>query len=150
MKGVINMYKAIDIAKYVINRCISCNNPISNLQLQKILYYIQGKYIEVTNGECLFEDKMEAWQYGPVVPEVYYLYSIYSSTKITDNQICDKRIKEDVMNIIDPVIDEKSRISAWNLVQSSHKEIPWMNNYSEGEKREIPISSLKQQFICRS
>lgn len=35
------MYKALDISNYIINKCIDDNIPISNMQLQKILYCIQ-------------------------------------------------------------------------------------------------------------
>lgn len=34
------MYKTLDVAKYIINKCINDNFPISNMQLQKILYCI--------------------------------------------------------------------------------------------------------------
>lgn len=37
-------YKAIDIAKNIINKCTIDKHPISNLQLQKILYYIQKDF----------------------------------------------------------------------------------------------------------
>ena len=35
------LYSAMDIAKYIIDKCIDDEMPISNLQLQKILYYLQ-------------------------------------------------------------------------------------------------------------
>ena len=38
-------YQAIDIAKYIIGKCTADNQPISNLQLQKILYFLQRKYL---------------------------------------------------------------------------------------------------------
>lgn len=37
------MYSAMEITKYIINKCTKEKHPISNLQLQKILYYIQKK-----------------------------------------------------------------------------------------------------------
>lgn len=38
------MYSALEIAKYVVNKCTVDRHPISNLQLQKILYYIQRSF----------------------------------------------------------------------------------------------------------
>ena len=38
------MYSALTIAKYIIDKCTEENSPISNLQLQKILYYIQSEF----------------------------------------------------------------------------------------------------------
>ena len=61
-------YRAMDIAKNIINKCTTDQHPISNLQLQKILYYIQKAFLE--NDRVAFEDESEAWQFGPVVPDV--------------------------------------------------------------------------------
>ena len=59
-KGVTHMYGALDIAKYVITKCTKDKHPISNLQLQKILYYIQRELLQ--QGLAGFSDDMEAWQ----------------------------------------------------------------------------------------
>ena len=62
-------YDALEVAKYVINKCTVENYPVSNLQLQKILYFLQKKYL-IQQGRRLFKDAIEAWQFGPVVSEV--------------------------------------------------------------------------------
>lgn len=66
------MYRAIDIAKYVVTKCVRDSHPISNLRLQEILYYLQKKYISI--GSQLFGDPIEAWEFGPIVPDVYYKF----------------------------------------------------------------------------
>lgn len=38
--------KALDVAKYIINKCIELNKPISNLQLQKIMYFVHLGYLK--------------------------------------------------------------------------------------------------------
>ena len=63
------MYSALNVAKYIIDKCTRENYPISNLQLQKILYYIQREFLQ--RGPKAFPEEIEAWQFGPVVPEVY-------------------------------------------------------------------------------
>lgn len=35
------MYSAMYVAQYIITKCTADLKPVSNLQLQKILYYIQ-------------------------------------------------------------------------------------------------------------
>lgn len=66
------MYNAIDLSKYIVSKCVTDGHPISNLQLQKILYYIQKDFLQ--RDEVAFSDNIEAWQFGPVVPNVYYHY----------------------------------------------------------------------------
>ena len=39
-------YSALDLAKYILQKCIDDSRPISNLQLQKILYYVQGEFLK--------------------------------------------------------------------------------------------------------
>lgn len=41
-----DMYSALDIAKYIISKCNRENCPISNLQLQKILYNLQKAFLQ--------------------------------------------------------------------------------------------------------
>ena len=69
------MYGALDLSKYIVAKCIEDGLPISNLQLQKILYYIQKDFLK--RDEMAFPDDIEAWQFGPVVPNVYYYYCGY-------------------------------------------------------------------------
>lgn len=52
------MYSAIEIAKYVITYCMLMNTPVSNLQLQKILYYLQVYYLK--QGYSLFREEIAA------------------------------------------------------------------------------------------
>lgn len=66
------MYKAIDVARYVVQWCIDNNHPINNVQLQKVLYHIQNVYAEASMSA--FEDDIEWRIFGPVIPDVYYDY----------------------------------------------------------------------------
>ena len=68
------VYSAMEIAEYAVNRRYRHGTPISNLQLQKILYFLQVIYASET-GELLFADQFEAWPYGPVIRDVYVEFS---------------------------------------------------------------------------
>lgn len=74
-------YSATDVARYMVNLCIEEKSPVSNLQVQKILYFCQQEYY-VKTGTPLFDDDFEAWRYGPVVPSVYRTYSVYGGSPI--------------------------------------------------------------------
>ena len=75
------MYRAIELSKYIVSKCIDDGFPISNLQLQKILYYIQRDFLRI--GKPAFPDAIEAWQFGPVVPNVYYYYCGFGAMPIS-------------------------------------------------------------------
>lgn len=66
-------YSAKDIGRETVNLSIDSKCWISNLKLQKLLYFSWLEYYR-RNGTPLFEEEFEAWKYGPVVPSVYYDY----------------------------------------------------------------------------
>ena len=73
------MYKAIDVARYVVQKCIDLGHPITNVQLQLLLAYIQPDWDE---GRLVFADNIERWDFGPCIPNVYYEYGNNGSLPI--------------------------------------------------------------------
>ena len=55
---------------------------VTNLKLQKILYLAHMMYMGRNNGEPLINDKFQAWDYGPVVPELYREVKMYGNGPI--------------------------------------------------------------------
>ena len=53
------MYSALDIAKYIIDYSYDRNNSVSNLRLQKILYFVQAEFLVATGHPC-FEETIQA------------------------------------------------------------------------------------------
>jgi uncharacterized phage-associated protein len=133
------------IARYVINRCAQTKRPISNLKLQKILYFVQAEFL-VGTGQTCFDDDIEAWTYGPVVPAVYFEYKIFGSTNIPDQG---KDGFEAILKIdkerLDAIIDEAAKYSALNLTEITHRQYPW----KKARKRKdllIKKSEIKDYF----
>ena len=140
-RGNIMMYEeytALEIAKYIINKCTIDNRPITNLQLQKILYFLQREYL-VNQKKCLFEDEIQAWQFGPVVPEVYYQYCGFGSGVITMKY--DIMLDENDVKIVNPIIEEKRTKNPWDLVSETHSYgKPWFIVFKGGEGNKDNIS----------
>ncbi len=136
-------YDALEVAKYVINKCTVENYPVSNLQLQKILYFLQKKYL-IQQGRRLFKDAIEAWQFGPVVSEVYYQYCGFGSMTITMEYPV-MLSSEDRMEI-DPVVEEKRTKKPWYLVAETHAPgKAWDEIYQDGlgNRKEIPVDLIR-------
>lgn len=64
------MYDARQVANWFIQRAAVEGKSLSIMQLLKLVYISHGWHLEVT-GNPLFRNKIEAWQHGPVVPDVY-------------------------------------------------------------------------------
>jgi len=74
------LHSAQDVARWFLRRNdIEDKNggadDITDLKLQKLLYYAQGMSLGM-RGTCMFADPIEAWQHGPVVPHVYQIYKM--------------------------------------------------------------------------
>ncbi len=100
-------YSALEIAQYIITRCFDLNQPVSNLKLQKLLYFLWIEFYKKT-GRWIFSDNICAWQLGPVVPEVYYEYCSYAGSPIrlsysTSVESGDREILNDIISDFLPV-----------------------------------------------
>ena len=142
-------YTALNIAKYTINRCNAKNTPITNLQLQKILYFTWIDYYKET-GQELFSDSFFAWKLGPVIPDVYYKYRLYGAEWLPGEIIGLVSFGEKVNNILNGIIDRYRGRTAYDLVETSHVFFgAWDVVFDDGagERCPIPFSLIKQK--CR-
>lgn len=138
------MYDALDVAKYIVTMCAERGTPISNLQLQKILYYVQINFFR-NYDKPAFDNIVEAWQYGPVVPDVYDFFGIYGAAKICKFYVgIERKFSDSEQRLIQKVVDACLSISPWELVRKSHRiGGPWDKYYQQGRKNEIPIEEIK-------
>ena len=139
------MYSAYSISKYIINWCNDNSIRITNLKLQKLLYFLQGEIVKITGNQLIKED-FYAWKLGPVIPEVYKIFSIYSSSTIP---------KQDLILLNEPQLEKNinhillkyAKKSAWDLVDLSHCQDPWKYNYQIfGDGAMIPFKSIENFF----
>lgn len=122
-------YEAVHIAKYIINKCTIDQHPISNLQLQKILYCIQRDFLK--NDMLAFDDDFEAWQFGPVIPEVYYLFCGFGAIRIRMKYDLD--IGSDYAALINPIIKRKRLLNPWDWSEDINATgKAWDKVYSNG------------------
>ena len=77
------MANVFDVADFFIDIANkNTDDTLTNLKLNKLLYYAQGEYLART-GKPLFDDEIQAWDYGPVVPVIYYKYKRNNANEIT-------------------------------------------------------------------
>jgi uncharacterized phage-associated protein len=110
------------------------------MQLQKILYYLQG-YLLGMSGEKLFDESIMAWEHGPVVPEVYQHFKYCGGNKISFAD--DVPIPEELKGVVNLVVSEKGPMPASALRNATHEEMPYSTT-SRGQ--EITPQKLEEFF----
>jgi prophage ps3 protein 01 len=138
------MYSALEVARFVIEYCRKNDLLMSNLKLQKVLYFIQAEFL-VRNGEPCFFERIEAWPFGPVVSNVYHEYKTFGSSNIYSNLSNFYDIAEEDRNIIKDIVKACNRFSATQLVELTHNQAPWKNAYNNGN-RIITNDSILEYF----
>lgn len=108
-----------DVAAAVVDRL----GGMTAMKLEKIVYYCQGWHL-ARHGSTLFDEAIEAWRQGPVVPALYkqhrrqYTVTAWphgSTSNLTPQQI----------DSIDWVVAEYGSFSAIELSRMTHSELPW-------------------------
>ena len=116
---------------------------ISNLKLQKLLYYAQGCFLAVTD-KPLFSDDIVAWQHGPVVERVYHEYKSNGANGIHFTDDFDgSEFTDEENELLKEVYDTFGQYSAWKLRDMTHNETPWKTT---AQRQVISQEKIKQYF----
>ena len=81
MEGGVNMYSAKAIANYFLDKADEDSISLSPMKIIKLVYIAHGWYLALTD-EPLIKDYVEAWTYGPVIPDLYHEFKQFGSDPI--------------------------------------------------------------------
>lgn len=143
-------YSAMDVATFIIDTCAKSNDPVSNLKLQKLLYFVWVDFYRETR-RYLFLDNMQAWQLGPVVPEVYFKFCAYGGKPI--NLRYESSILPEDADIIKDIIKKYRLLPVSELVQRTHMpDTAWYKIYNNGlgNRKVIPFWLIRQMEFGES
>lgn len=116
---------AHDVADHLVWLAHQHGSFVSNLKLQKLLYYAQAWHLAL-NGRPLFADRLEAWVHGPVVPSVYHRFKQWGYRSI-DEDLASPGLPDEVQEFLRELADEYMPLDAYELELMSHRETPWQN-----------------------
>ena len=157
-------YDVLDVGRFIINYSNDNKIPISNLKLQKLLYFVQAWFLVKKEGVPCFNNKIEAWSFGPVVPDAYHEFKGYGGGDISridsyfevdyDNKwntekvaYDENKINESDRKLIIEVIDKFKDKTATYLVYLTHEQDPWKNAYKgRWSYEEITHESIMKYF----
>ena len=74
-------YTPAHVANHFLERSFREDSPLTVLKLIKLCYLGYGWHLGVF-GERLFDEPIEAWDYGPVIPSLYHEFKYYGRLPI--------------------------------------------------------------------
>ncbi len=126
-----------DVAKYILRQ----KGEMDTWKLQKLVYYSQAWHLVWEDGELLFDERIEAWANGPVVPDLWrehrraFRVASWPKGKIS-------RLTESQRESIDVVLKHYGKRTGFALRELSHRERPW----KEARKGIPPGASSQKQI----
>lgn len=112
------------VADYLLAFAREHGDCLTNLKLQKLLYYSQAWYLALY-GKPIFDDAFEAWVHGPVVRSVYRRFNRYRFNPITGS-VDKPDLPRRVRSLIEEVFSKYGCFTGWDLERLTHEEVPWL------------------------
>lgn len=130
------MHDGREVANYILDYADDNGIVVTNLSLQKITYFCHTWYL-ISTQKPLIRHQFEAWEYGPVLPYLYRIFSSFEEKKITSRAtqldaktgkeiVAKIDIEENEETILKNIVSFYSQLSATQLVDQSHiPDGPW-------------------------
>jgi len=149
-------YPASVIAYDFVKRGIDEGNPVTQMKLQKLIFFAHGLHL-ASQDAPLTKEYFQAWKFGPVIPNVYHEYKLYGSAPIIETDLIlfqSKRtpdtdcIDKESLEMIDVAWQTLNKFTAIQLSNWTHNaDSPWTKHYKQDEQYVIiPNEDIKMYF----
>lgn len=146
-------YTCFDIANYFLHKAKETAIAVTNLKLQKLVYYAQAWHLAIHDKVLMEGVKFEAWIHGPVIHELWKKYRDYSYEPI-DEEVTPPELDARSDQFLEEVVEVYLDKDAYTMELMSHREDPWIlarNGCADNERCTNTISeeSMRTYFKSR-
>ena len=136
---------------YLINMFTKDNQEVTQLQIQKLMYFFEAYYMNVKNTDKLYDCNFNAWMFGPVAIPLYKEYRNFGEFPInlTEEKInIGEQISKDKKDLLAELYKVFGKLSANQLVNLTHQiGSPWYKKWEENNRRVVygPASYINKE-----
>lgn len=124
---MVDVVSPSQVADFLLLESRERGELLTNLKLQKLLYYADGWYAVVSaGGTPLFAEEFQAWVHGPVLPSQYRRFRECKWRPIETADLRRPDLSADVTRHLNEVIDVFGSETAVALELMTHRERPWI------------------------
>jgi uncharacterized phage-associated protein len=144
------MYNALTIADEFLRIAKKSGKELTPLQLMKLVYIAHGWSFPVRRCD-LFTNRIEAWKYGPVVPDLYHATKKFGRNPIPLSVVGDPdttNVNSDTRQYLENVFAQYGHLSGIALSNLTHMTgTPWQITFEDGVfGKEIPDHLIQQHY----
>lgn len=144
------MYDVLAVADAILKIAKARGKGLTPMQLVKLTYIAHGWSLGLRNKD-LFKNRIEAWRYGPVIPDLYHATKSYGRNEIPLSVIGDAKdmpVNPDDYKFLEDVFDKYGHLDGISLSYITHKSgTPWSQVYRSGVYNiEIPDSLITHHY----
>lgn len=147
-------YPPLAVANAVLNESWAQGRHLTIMQLLKLVYIAHGWSLALLD-EPLVNRQPQAWQHGPVYPEIYRAFRRYGSGAIMEKgqtpfgPIADAHLSHAQQQIVKSVVSGYAHMHAFKLSNITHQPgTPWSRTYNNGQgsSDEIPNEIIAEHY----
>jgi len=147
------MYDVLRVADAILKIAKAHNKTLTPMQLVKLTYIAHGWSLGLRD-KALFNNKIEAWQYGPVIPDLYQVTKSYGRNPIPLGAIGDASdisLMPDDQRFVEKVFDKYGHLDGIALSYLTHKAgTPWTKVYDKfgslRQRAQIPDELIAEHY----
>jgi len=135
-----------EVANWFIHFAHEVGDPLTNLRLQKLMYYAQAWHLAL-HEEPLIPDAFEAWVHGPVIPSLFGRFEHYQWNPISET-VPKPCLSTEVEEHLLEVEEVYGGLLTWDLERMTHSEDPWVRA-RQGLARDEPGTKVISEELMK-
>ncbi len=143
MQSLHDIISPKDAADFLLCECRERGEVLTNLKLQKLLYYAQAWYLVLQN-KPLFTEDFQAWVHGPALPSQYQRFKKFEWRPILEEKIISPQLSDDIRSQLTEIVDVFGVETASALELMTHNERPWIE-----ARKGMAADQLSKEIISK-